>query len=273
MDNDLVLYRRDGKVGFVSLNRPAKLNAINGALEHRLVEVLEEADRDPETSVVVLRGEGRSFCAGYDMAAEREERAAWAGDITKWHAYLGRCLEFEMMPWRMRKPVVASVQGHALGGGCELAMFCDLTLAAENARFGEPEVRFSRVGPGIVMPWIIGLKKARELLYFGDLVDAPTALAFGMINRVVPADELETATLAYAQRLSLIAPETLVMTKLAIRRGADAAGFVAAMNSGLDACAPLYAQDSEVGREFRRLVNDEGLGAALKWRHGQFEGA
>ena len=87
----------------------------------------------------------------------------------------------------MSKPVIASVQGHALGGGCELAMFCDITIAAENANFGEPEIHFSNAGPAIVMPWMIGFKKARELLYFGDMIDAETAMQLGMINRIVPS--------------------------------------------------------------------------------------
>ena len=90
----------------------------------------------------------------------------------------------------MRKPVIACVQGHALGGGCEITMFCDITIAADNALFGEPEVRFSDVGPAIVMPWLIGYKKARELLYIGDMIDAEEAQQLGMVNRIVPLAEL-----------------------------------------------------------------------------------
>jgi enoyl-CoA hydratase/carnithine racemase len=129
-----------------------------------------------------------------------------------------------MTPWTMKKPVIASVQGHVMGGGCELVMLCDLTIAADNATFGEPEVRFSSVGPAIVMPMIIGYKRARELLYFGDTIDAKSALALGMVNRVVPLAELRAASLRYAKRLSLISPEALYATKRAVNRGADAAG-------------------------------------------------
>jgi enoyl-CoA hydratase/carnithine racemase len=195
----------------------------------------------------------------------------WRHDALKWHVLLSESLEFEMMPFYMRKPVIASVQGHALGGGCELAMYCDLTIAADNTLFGEPEVRFSDTGPGIVMPWMIGLKRARELLFFGDMIDAEKALEFGMINRVVPLAELEEATTKYARRLTLIAPEALVATKLAVNRGADAAGFRAAMQVGLDVVAPLYAAKTEVGMKFHEITQKEGLGAALKWRRAQFE--
>jgi len=170
----------------------------------------------------------------------------------------------------MKKPVIASVQGHVMGGGCELVMLCDLTIAADNASFGEPEVRFSSVGPAIVMPMIIGYKKARELLYFGDTIDARTALDLGMVNRVVPLAELREASERYAKRLSLISPEALYATKRAVNRGADAAGFRTALYAGLDILAPLYATKTELGQKFRDIVSSEGVPAAVKWRAAQF---
>jgi len=121
------------------------------------------------------------------------------------------------------------------------------------------------------MPWLIGYKKARELLYFGDMIDAKAALDLGMINRMVPAAALPDATIKYAQRLALIAPEALFATKLAINRGADAAGFRNAMQAGIDVVAPLYAAKTEVSAQFRDRAQREGLAAALKWRRAQFE--
>jgi enoyl-CoA hydratase/carnithine racemase len=149
-------------------------------------------------------------------------------------------------------------------------MLCDLTIAAEDAVFGEPEVRFSAVGPAIVMPAIIGYKRARELLYLGDTIDARTALSYGMVNRVVPLAELRSASLKFAKRLALISPEALYATKLAINRGADAAGFSQAMHAGLDVVAPLYATTTEFGAKFREIVVQEGVPAAVKWRAAQF---
>ncbi len=269
--DDLVLYEAREGVGYITLNRPAKLNALNGEMRGRLAARFAEADKDPNIRVVVLRASGRSFCVGYDMENNDPQRQAIRHDPLQWHERLGEGLRLEMTPWQMRKPVIASIQGHALGGGCELAMFCDLSVAAEDARFGEPEVRFSTAGPAMIMPWIIGLKRARELLYFGDLIDADQALQFGMVNRVVPRSELETATDAYARRLALIAPEALSRLKLAINRGADQ-GLSAAMQTGLDLLAPLYAIDTEVGRTFRRIQDEQGLKAALAWRASQFSG-
>ena len=189
MTEQLVTYAVDGRVGIVTLNRPDKLNAISADLKRALVERFHEADGDAATSVVVLRAEGRSFCAGYDIAPN-PDRAARRHDALAWHESLTEDIALEMTPWDMVKPVIASVQGHCLGGGCELAMLCDLTIAADDAVFGEPEIRFSNVGPALVMPFVIGLKRARELLYFGDTIDAPTALQYGMVNRVVPRADL-----------------------------------------------------------------------------------
>lgn len=270
MAETLVLYEADEKVGFVTLNRPEKLNALNADLRRELGGALVRADEDRATSVVVLRGAGRSFCVGYDLSSSSASEE-WRRDALKYHARLSASLQLETTPWYMRKPVIASVQGHALGAGCELAMFCDLTIAADDTLFGEPEIRFSQAGPGFVMPWIIGFKKARELMYLGDMIDAPTARELGMVNRVVPRDKLAAETLRLAKRMALIAPEALAATKLAINRGADAAGFRNAMQAGIDVSAPLYAAETEVGKQFRELAHKEGLGAALKWRKAQFE--
>ena len=271
MTNPLVLYDVDEMVSVITLNRPEKLNAISAELQQRLTEALARADADAVTSVVLLRAEGRSFCAGYDISAKEPGTDDWRSDATKAHEHLRPQLEFEMLPWTMKKPVIASVQGHVMGGGCELVMLCDLTIAADNASFGEPEVRFSSVGPAIVMPMIIGYKKARELLYFGDTIDASTALELGMVNRVVPLAELREKSLAWAKRLSLISPEALYATKLAINRGADAAGFSNRINIGLDVVAPLYATKTELGQRFRELAATEGVPAAVRWRGAQFK--
>src|SRR5213596_4015085 len=240
MTTPLVTYTVDGRVGIVTLNRPDKLNAISADLKRALIERFHEADRDPATGVVVLRAEGRSFCAGYDIGPN-PARAARRGNALAWHESLTDDVALEMTPWDMRKPVIASVQGHCLGGGCEMVMMCDITIAADDALFGEPEIRFSNVGPALIMPFVIGFKRARELLYLGDPIDAKTALQYGMVNRVVPGAELEAATLKFARRMALIAPEALAGTKLALNRGADAAGFRNAMQAGIDVVAPLYA--------------------------------
>jgi enoyl-CoA hydratase/carnithine racemase len=267
----MVRYETDDKIGIITLDRTDKLNAINAAMKEQIIEALARADKDPAVSVIVLRAEGRSFSAGFDIGMSPDRgKDTGAADPNTWDSILHRSFHFGMAPWSATKPVVASVQGHVLGGGCELALMCDLTIAADDAKFGEPEVRFSHLGPLMVMPWFIGLKRARELLFFGDMIDAKTALQFGMVNRVVPAGELRQATMKYAKRLSLISPEALRWGKRVINRGAEIAGFRAAIEAGVDSFVSLYATRTEIGAEFGRIAKEKNLKAALEWRAAQF---
>lgn len=267
----LVRYETDEKVGLITLDRADKLNAINAAMKEEIIAAFARADKDPAVSVIVLRAEGRSFSAGFDIGHSPDRgKDSGAADPNTWDPILHRSFDFGMAPWSATKPVIASVQGHVLGGGNELVLMCDLTIAADDAKFGEPEVRFSHLGPLMVLPWFIGLKRARELLFFGDTIDAATALAFGMVNKVVPAAELKASTLKYAKRLSLISPEALRWGKRIINRSAEIAGFKAALEAGVDSFVSLYATQTEVGREFGRIAKEQNLKAALEWRAAQF---
>jgi enoyl-CoA hydratase len=271
MQEQLVRYETDDKVSVITLDRADKLNAINAVMKEQIIAALARADKDTATSVIVLRANGRSFSAGFDIGRSPDRgKDSGAADPNTWDPILHRSFDFGMAPWSATKPVIASVQGHVLGGGCELTLMCDLTIAADDARFGEPEVRFSHLGPLMVMPWFIGLKRARELLFFGDMIDAKTALQFGMVNRVVPTAELREATMKYAKRLSLISPEALRWGKRVINRGAEIAGFRAALEAGVDSFVSLYATQTDVGKEFGRIVAEKNLKAALEWRAAQF---
>lgn len=266
-----VLYHAEGKVGIVTLNRPAKLNALSMEMRLAIKERLEEADADAATSVIVLRAAGRSFCVGFDVGGGGNHPSPWRHDALMYHDRLTTSTNALMSPWNVSKPVIASVQGHALGGGCQLAMFCDITIAADDAQFGEPEILFSQVGPAVVMPWLIGHKRARELIYFGDKIDAETALELRMINCIVPRGKLEEATMRYARRMTKIAPEALKAGKRAINRGIEAQGFRDAIRSGIDVLAPLYAATTDASREFDEIRKKDGLKAALKWRIADLE--
>src|SRR5260370_3068684 len=129
-------------------------------------------------------------------------------------------------------------------------MMCYIAVAADYALFGEPEIRVSSVGPALIMPFVIGLKRARELLYLGDPIDAQTALQYGMVNRVVPRADLGAATMKLARRIALISPEALAGTKLAVNRAADAAGFRNPLRARLHRLAALYAARTQVGIQF-----------------------
>ena len=266
---DLVRYSVKDQIAHIEINRPKQLNSIHPDIMVPLADLLRKADRDPDVQVMILSGVGDHFGAGYDLKANWGE--IYGHQAINARAMLIDCLKLEITPWDCSKPVIAMVRGYCLAGSCELAMMCCVTFASENAKFGEPEIRFSTAPPAVVMPWIVGLKKARELLYTGDIIDAHEALNIGMINRVYPDDELEVRTFNYAKRVAAISPEGLQTTKAAITRGAEIAGFRQALHYGVETGAILDATETETYRKFKEVTKREGLSAAIRWRESQFE--
>jgi enoyl-CoA hydratase len=165
--------------------------------------------------------------------------------------------------------VIAQVHGYALAGGLELAMACDLVVAAEDSQVGEPEIRFGSAPVTLLMPYLVGQKKTRELLFTGDLVDGVEAARLGLVNRAVPADRLEAEVDALADRLARVPPDVMAPTKLMLNRAMEAAGFLVAVESGLD--LQSFVNVSATSREFDMIVRRDGLKAALAWRDARYE--
>jgi enoyl-CoA hydratase len=247
----------------LTLNRPAKLNAISGELRDALTDAVAEAADDDAVRVIAIAGAGRAFCAGYDLSEEAPPTAY------AWREILGRDIAATLAIWSCRKPVIAQVHGYALAGGLELAMACDLIVAADDAQLGEPEIRFGSAPVTLLMPFLIGQKKTRELLMTGDLIDAAEAHRIGLVNRVVPVDRLAEEVDSLADRLARVPPDVMAPTKLMLNRAMDAAGFAAAVEMGLD--LQSFINMSETSREFDSIVRAEGLKAALAWRDQRYD--
>jgi enoyl-CoA hydratase len=267
---DEIEYEVTERIAQLRINRSKAMNSIHPDLMAELSTAIRRADDDPEVHVLVLSGNGPHFGAGYDLKFD------WARHYSKSSPMGARrmltdCLEFEFTPWDCSKPVIAMVRGYCLAGSCELAMMCCVTFASETAKFGEPEIRFSSAPPALIMPWLVGLKKAREMLYTGDLIDAEEAARVGMINRVFPDDRLEAETLRYARRAAAISLEGLTTTKASINRGAEIAGFRQALRYGVESGAILDSTETETSRKFDEVRERDGLGAAIRWRESQFD--
>jgi len=264
MADEPILLRDDTPWGVrLTLNRPSKLNAISGELRDALAAAIADAAENERVRVIAIAGAGRAFCAGYDLS-EAFLPTAWA-----WREVLARDIEVTLAVWSCPKPVIAQVHGFALAGGLELAMACDLIVAADDAQLGEPEIRFGSAPVTLLMPFLIGQKKTRELLMTGDLIDGAEALRIGLVNRVVPRDQLVAEVDALADRLARVAPDVMAPTKLMLNRAMDAAGFAAAVEMGLD--LQSFINMSETAREFDAIVQSEGLKAALAWRDKRYE--
>jgi enoyl-CoA hydratase len=217
MTKKTVLYSRDGNVGIITLNRPERLNAINGGLLRDFIEQLETARKDKEAISVILTGAGRAFCAGEDL-----KESSAGKSFETWIEETDGLQEVQRMIMRLGKPLIAAVQGYALGGGCEFAMSCDIRIATEDAKFGFPE---TEVGLTVttagtkLLTQIVGLGKAKELVFTGEFVDAHEALRIGLANKVVPAERLIDEAFGMANKIGEKSPLALKLSRIAIEQG------------------------------------------------------
>jgi enoyl-CoA hydratase/carnithine racemase len=208
----LVLTEQRGAVRHVVLNRPEKRNAFNADLVLAVGEALREAADDAATHCVVLRGEGPMFSSGMDLNA----LADLGGDVDALRPFRRACIEAWNIAETMEKPVVASLQGACIGGALELALACDLRVAAEGTVLGMPEVRLGLipdVGGSSRLPQVVGLGRAKELIMTGKLIDAAEAERIGLVNRVAPGDGLEAATQGLVDELMACAPIAVGLAK------------------------------------------------------------
>jgi enoyl-CoA hydratase len=209
-----VLVERQEAVGIIRLNRPSALNALNAQLISELGEAFDDLEFDPEIGAIVLTGNERAFAAGADineMQAKTYIGAYTEDFITRGWERVGHC----------RKPVIAAVGGFALGGGCELAMMCDIVIAAETAKFGQPEIQLGTMpGAGGTqrMSRFIGKAKAMDLCLTGRMMDAAEAERAGLVSRIVPADKLLEEAIAIAARIAGMSKPIAMMVKESVNR-------------------------------------------------------
>jgi enoyl-CoA hydratase/carnithine racemase len=216
-DEPRVLYRVEERIAHVVINRPLLLNAIHADVHHGIVDGLQRADADDDVRVVVLSGNGRAFSAGGDRGQSDEERAAMRP---------ANPLDTALAIWNCRKPVIAAVQGYALGQGAEIAAICDMTIAADDARFGEVQIHTGGGTPIFSAPSVMGIKQVKEYLLTGDHYSAQRALEVGMVNKVVPRDRLMDETMFLARRLASFPPEGVQRDKKLINEAYERAGFI-----------------------------------------------
>ncbi len=261
---ETIRFEPRGRVGLLTLDRPERLNAISARMMDEVEAVLDAAAEDDGIGAVVVCGAGRAFCSGYDL---KDDAAKPAMDARKWRVRLERDLDFLLRFWSCPKPTVAAVHGHCLAGGCELAMSCDITVAEEGCRFGEPELKFGSVIVNMMMPWLVGPKLTKELLLSGDdRLSAERAERIGLVNRVVAKGTHVEEALSLATRIAALDAGAVVRTKAAINRGFEIMGLHEALRAGLDAAVEIETMETPSRAEFRRRVREQGLKAALVWR-------
>lgn len=263
-----IRLERSGAVATLTLDRPRRLNAINKQMLLELQHALDTVEGDPELRALVVNGAGGNFSSGFDLSEQMEARPT---GVEIWREILERDFGTITRFWHFSKPTIAAVSGYCLAGGCELALCCDITLASEDAIFGEPELKF---GAGIVvmiLPWLVGPKHAKEIILRGmDRIPAQEALRIGLINRVVSVGELDSAALALAGDIAVIDPHLVQQTKRAINRTFQIMGLVDALEAALDIDLAIEGAGSADKIEFMQVARKDGLRAAIAWRDARF---
>jgi len=251
----------------LTLNRPEKLNAMSQKLLGELDQVMSEFEADDNASVLIIRGAGRAFCAGYDL--QPTQRAGSGFTVHSDRLGLQKMVDRWQRLWSLPKPVIAQVHGYCLAGATELAGHCDIVFASEDAQFGHPAGRSLGILPTLSMwPILMGPRKAKEYFFTGDYMSAQEALDWHLVNRVVPKDKLEAETLAYARRVAEVPIDLLALHKAAVNRYLDIQGFRALEQSAAD--IDCIAHQTETAKNWMRASREKGLKAALSERDKPF---
>lgn len=254
----VVLVERHGKIAVIRLNRPDAMNSLNRELLLGIDKAVDEVAADPSIEVIVFTGEGRAFAAGADIAEMQnlnEEQAMEWGNLGQ---RVFRKIEM------LEKPTIAAINGFALGGGCELAMACDIRVASERAKFGQPELGLG-ITPGYSgtqrLPRLVGKAKALEMILTGEMITAKEAQEIGLVNKVVEADDLREAVLAMATEIIKKAPAAVRHAIRAVKTGMDLG-----LDDGICLEAELFAKC------FATADQKEGMTAFLEKRPAKFKG-
>ncbi len=251
----------------ITLNRPDKRNALSHPLRGAVLDALRSADADPDVRVMIIRGAGPSFSAGYDLGGGNEgyEYPFYTpGGEGQWPRHV---TEGWMSIWDLAKPVIAQVHGYCLAGGSELATGCDLVYVAEDAQMGYPAVRFG-VPDMHFHAWFLGMRRAMEMMVTGESVSGIEAVAEGWANRAYPADELEAAVLERAEKIASIPPDLVQMNKRTVHRQMEHMGMRSGLRAGTELCA--LGTHSPAMAEFIGKARGEGLTKALSERDEPF---
>lgn len=271
----------DDRIARITLNRPEKMNALSQELLFEFRDALEYLETDFETRVIIVRGAGRTFSAGYDLtpaqgsgadavvrqfkSRDDQDRRLWQGV----RAGMQRITNIHMYYWNLQKITIAQVHGYAIAGGAELSMMSDLVVAAEDAKFGHPGLRFAGTRTSMILPLLVGMRKAKELFYTGDNISGIEAAAIGLINEAVPLENLEDRTIEIANRIAILPSDHLAMLKIHINRFYENMGIYSSVHSStdLDAAGTFTSQSYEWGDRMR----SGGLKEALAWRDGPYQ--
>jgi enoyl-CoA hydratase/carnithine racemase len=263
-----IMYELKGNIAHLVFNRPEILNAIGKTTLNEINAAMDRAEADDAVRVIVISGAGKSFSSGFDLKEQMERRPVGAN---MWREILDLDFNTTMRFWDSPKPTIAAVHGACLAGALEIALSCDLTVAGEDAVFGEPELKF---GAGIVtmlLPWMTGPKQAKSIILTGeDKIPAQEALRIGLISYIVPVGDHVEEALRIARRIAVMDPNLVAETKKALNRSYEIQGMQAALKTALDIDHTIESHGSPDKQAFMEIARERGLRAAITWRDARF---
>lgn len=270
---DLIRYEKDAPIGRIVLNSPEKRNPLGYERLVQIAMAAKEMELDDDIKVIIIKGDGPSFCAGYDITpihpGEPARNQPIGGYIHPdrdrlWGSYNMEHLRVYFTLWDLQKPVVAQIHGYCLAGGTELSSLCDLRVVAEDAQIGWPVGRTWSPGNIQYMPWLVGLTKAKYYMFTNTPMDGVEAFRCDWASAVFPASDLEAKTEEIARQIALTDTNLIMLTKRSINRQMEMMGFRSALYASTDvlAVSGFRARDNE----FERISQEQGLKAALDWR-------
>lgn len=259
----------DGPIARITLDRPARLNAISAEMPGALRAAVERADADPAVHVIIVRGAGRAFCAGYDLEYFAEQGVGaqempW--DPTADYRMMRRWTDDFMSLWRCHTPTIAQVHGHAVAGGSDIALCCDMVVMAEDARIGYPPARVWGCPTTAMWVYRVGAERAKRMLFTGDVIDGRAAADMGLVLEAVPAERLEARVQALAERIAGVPKNQLMMHKMVVNQAVDLMGLPQAQT--LSTVFDGITRHSPEGVWFRRYAEAHGFHAAVAVRDG-----
>lgn len=268
MQFETIAYRVEDSVAHLTLSRPARANALNGRMLEEINGAMDLAEGDESVRAVVVAGAGQAFSSGFDLKEQMERRPT---GFDQWKPLLRKDFDAVMRFWHCAKPTIAAVRGPCLAGAFELSLACDMTIASETAFFGEPELKF---GAGIVvmlLPWLVGPKISKEIIFLGeDRLSVERARELGIVNRIVPDAALEAEAARVARHLCAIDPGLVKQTKRAINQSLERQGLLDALEAALAIDLDVEGPGSPDKLAFMDIARAEGLKAALAWRDARF---
>jgi enoyl-CoA hydratase len=266
MTDEPILLADDPAPGVrrLTLNRPNKRNALSNQLRGALFQALEDADKDAAVRVIVIRGAGKCFSSGYDLAGVGELPFHTSGAQGQWARHV---VEGCFRMWDLAKPIIAQVHGWCLAGGSELAFACDLVYIADDAQVGYPAVRTMSPPDNQFYPWLMGMRAGMEMMLTGDSISGNEAVRLGFANRAFPVDVLEAEVLAMAERIAKVDPELAQLNKRLVHRQMEAMGLRAGLRAGTDLHALGWS--TKASREYMAKMR-EGVKEALTARDATF---